>query len=101
MALAGGAALGLGWNAVSQRQRKPLATVRPATDRMASQSQKTSHFHRANRSLQRKLMLLLHEDHRAAERLIQQATLKYPGKSADWYLEKVIYDLQRDRGVAS
>ena len=98
LALAGGAVLGLGLNAASKRQGGRLSTVRPATGRVV-QPQKTSDFYRASRSLQHKLLLLLHEDQRAAERLVQQATFRYPGKTADWYLEKVIYDLQRDRGV--
>jgi tetratricopeptide (TPR) repeat protein len=34
-----------------------------------------------------------------AERLIDQAKYNYPGMSDDWYLEKVIGDLERDRGM--
>ncbi|WP_416675499.1 hypothetical protein [Egbenema bharatensis] len=48
-------------------------------------------------STQRRLMLLLHDDRRAAERLLTQVRLKYPGKSETWYWEKVIFDLERDR----
>ena len=32
-----------------------------------------------------------------ARRLLAQAKEKYPGKSDRWYVEKVIYDLERDR----
>ncbi|MDP8966378.1 MAG: hypothetical protein M3O33_20810 [Cyanobacteriota bacterium] len=32
-----------------------------------------------------------------AKRLLNQAKDKYPGKSERWYVEKVIYDLERDR----
>lgn len=32
-----------------------------------------------------------------AKRLLEQARNKYPGKSDRWYVEKVIYDLERDR----
>ncbi len=32
-----------------------------------------------------------------AKRLLEQAKVKYPGKSERWYVEKVIYDLERDR----
>ncbi len=46
---------------------------------------------------QRRLMLLLHDDRRAADRLLTQVRLKYPGKSETWYWEKVIFDLERDR----
>ncbi|MEB3210009.1 MAG: hypothetical protein VKL39_01585 [Leptolyngbyaceae bacterium] len=38
-------------------------------------------------------------DKALARRLLQQARLKYPGKSDRWYVEKVIYDAQRDQGV--
>ncbi|MEL6224525.1 MAG: hypothetical protein AAFR31_17965 [Cyanobacteria bacterium J06627_8] len=34
-----------------------------------------------------------------AKRLLEQAKFKYPGKSDRWYVEKVIYDSQRDQGV--
>ncbi len=34
-----------------------------------------------------------------AQRMIEQAALKYPDKSETWRREKVIYDLNRDRGV--
>jgi hypothetical protein len=34
-----------------------------------------------------------------AKRLLEQAKFKYPGKSERWYVEKVIYDAQRDQGV--
>jgi hypothetical protein len=52
---------------------------------------------KANPRLQRKLQRLLPEDRRIADRLIAQMALKHPGQSTDWYVEKVIYDLQRDR----
>ncbi|MEQ9235498.1 hypothetical protein [Coleofasciculus sp. E2-BRE-01] len=31
-----------------------------------------------------------------AKRLLDQAQMKYPGKSDRWYAEKIIYDLERD-----
>ncbi len=34
-----------------------------------------------------------------SKRLLKQARLKYPDKSERWCREKVIYDLNRDRGV--
>ncbi|WAL58827.1 hypothetical protein [Thermocoleostomius sinensis] len=49
-------------------------------------------------SLQRKLLRLLHDDRGAAQRLFAHTRLKYPGKSPNWYAEKIIYDLERDRG---
>ncbi len=35
-----------------------------------------------------------------AKRLLEQVKLRYPDKSERWYTEKVIYDLNRDHGVA-
>jgi hypothetical protein len=32
-----------------------------------------------------------------AERLLNLAQENYPGKSDEWYLEKVIFDLEGDR----
>ena len=29
---------------------------------------------------------------------IQRLKAKHPGKSEEWYLDKIIYDLERDRG---
>ncbi len=52
---------------------------------------------RASHHLQTKLLKLMHGDRKGAERLIQQARLKYGGKSDNWYVEKVIFDLERDR----
>ncbi len=53
---------------------------------------------RLSRKHRAKLINLLHEDRSAANRLLTQAKLKYPNKTTDWYAEKVIYDLVRDRG---
>ncbi len=63
-----------------------------ASERAAIGIDQVSRKHRA------KLITLLHEDRSAANRLLTQAKLKYPNKQTDWYAEKVIYDLVRDRG---
>ena len=49
----------------------------------------------ANRHLQSKLLNRLDRD--VAERLVSSAKRSNPGKSEQWYWEKVIYDLNRDR----
>ncbi|NJO42380.1 MAG: hypothetical protein HC769_29475 [Cyanobacteria bacterium CRU_2_1] len=97
IAFAGSAAIGLTLTALTRRSR----SSRSSTARSNTASQHQSHSpvsSQANRFLLRKLMRLLHEDHQAAARLLAQAEIKHPGKSADWYVEKVIFDLQRDRG---
>lgn len=50
-----------------------------------------------NRHLQAELLNLLHRDVSTAKRLLQQQRRMHPGKSDNWYLEKVIWDLERDR----
>lgn len=35
-------------------------------------------------------------DRKLAARLLENAKFRYPGKSDRWYVEKIIYDLERD-----
>lgn len=51
----------------------------------------------ADPQLQRKLLKLLHNDRRTASRLLAQIQRTHPDRSANWVIEKVIYDLERDR----
>jgi hypothetical protein len=63
-------------------------------------SGKVSHSYRndpRNRGLQADLLVLLKNDVRTAKRLLLQQRRRQPGKTDNWYLEKVIYDLERDR----
>ncbi|MBD2035878.1 hypothetical protein H6F76_12705 [Leptolyngbya sp. FACHB-321] len=97
IAFGGSVAICLGANKLLDRGQ-----LQPSTQRSFG----TTAFHPANgatftqasRSLQRKLLRLVHDDHALAERLFTQATLRYAGNSPNWYVEKVIYDLERDRG---
>ena len=47
----------------------------------------------------RELLRLVGGDRKYAARILNNLSLKHPGKSHKWYLEKAIYDLERDRGV--
>ena len=47
--------------------------------------------------LKKNLLVLMNQRQEAVDRLIALEKLKSPGKSDRWYLEKVIYDLQRGR----
>ncbi|MBD1809384.1 MAG: hypothetical protein KME25_27145 [Symplocastrum torsivum CPER-KK1] len=47
--------------------------------------------------LQNQLYSMLGGDRERAERLVNQAKNKHPGMSEDWYWEKAIADLGRDR----
>ncbi len=61
---------------------------------------KVSHSYQTdptNRRLQGDLLTLLRGDTATAKRLLKQQRQQHPGKSDNWYLEKVIYDLERDR----
>lgn len=47
--------------------------------------------------LQNRLIGMLSGDNAAAKRLVDRAKLNNPGMSEDWYLHRVINDLERDR----
>lgn len=47
-------------------------------------------------SVNRELLQATKGDRELAERLLNHARSKYPGQSPQWYLEKVLYDLERD-----
>ena len=53
----------------------------------------------ASRKLQKQLLRLLHNERDTSNRLLSQVKMKNPNKSSNWYVEKVIYDLERDRGA--
>lgn len=53
---------------------------------------------RVNPLLHRRLVCnLLNGDNRAALRLVSHNRKRFPGRPEDWYWEKAIYDLERDR----
>lgn len=91
IAALGSAGIGVALTAIHERNRP--SNKRTSNRRFSTPTNVT----KANSKLQRKLLRLLHEDQRVADRLITQATFRYPDKSPDWYVEKVIYDLERDR----
>lgn len=50
-----------------------------------------------NRSLETRLVFLLQNDAQAAHRLVGSARRRHPGRHENWYWEKAIADLERDR----
>ncbi len=58
-------------------------------------SAKQSRYQRRQR--QNKLLRLLSGDRAAAMRLGERVKHRHPGKSEEWYWEKAIEDLERDR----
>ena len=49
-----------------------------------------------NSQISRPLLQAVKGDRALAKRLLENAKLRYPGKSNKWYIEKVIYDIERD-----
>ena len=49
-----------------------------------------------NSQISRPLLQAVKGDRALAKRLLENAKLRYPGKSNNWYVEKVIYDIERD-----
>lgn len=52
---------------------------------------------RVSAAVQRQLLRLVGDDRRIAAGLVERLRQKYPGMPEDWYWEKAIYDLERDR----
>ncbi|HEY9880260.1 MAG TPA: hypothetical protein V6D29_17525 [Leptolyngbyaceae cyanobacterium] len=56
---------------------------------------------RPNRSVygqtRRQLLRMVGGNRATAERLLLQVRQRYPGRPEQWYWEKAIYDIQRDR----
>ena len=93
LAAVGSVAVAVALNA--KNANKPFKS----SSRSSSKSKEdTIRIDQANRGLQKKLLTLLHNDRDAANRLLSQVKMNNPNKSIDWTVEKVIYDLERDRG---
>jgi hypothetical protein len=67
--------------------------------RSLSPAQKTFSVDRVNPKLRKKLLKLVYNNEQTANRLLTGASFSHPGRSLDWLADKVIYDLQRDRGL--
>lgn len=48
-------------------------------------------------AIQQRLYQLVYGDRATADRLLRQARSRYPDRSEQWILEKVVFDLERDR----
>lgn len=49
--------------------------------------------------LRKKLLKLVYNNRQTANRLLIGASFSHQGRSIDWLADKVIYDLERDRGL--
>ncbi|MGD1911622.1 MAG: hypothetical protein ACFB2X_12395 [Rivularia sp. (in: cyanobacteria)] len=72
------------------RQNKPLST------RQANLQENIS-IEQANPRLRQQLLRLVGGSRQTANRLVAGVKQSHPEKSINWVLEKVIYDLERDR----
>ncbi len=52
---------------------------------------------RHSRRLERELVTMLNGNRKEAERLVSYIKRTHPGQPEDWYWDKAIYDLMRDR----
>lgn len=93
------AAVGGGAVGVILSARKAKNPFQPSSGLSPQSKENTIRLDQASRELQKKLMRLLHDDRDTANRLLSQVKMKNPDKSINWCAEKVIYDLERDRGA--
>ncbi|MUG92648.1 ABC transporter permease [Scytonema sp. UIC 10036] len=77
-----------------RRQQSPSS--RPSSS-SGSKPQPQSDERIPDDSLKNKLISLLSGDISTAERLVEQAKQDFPGMPENWYWEKTIADLERDR----
>lgn len=54
------------------------------------------HNSRDTDRIDRRLLGAVKGDKALAKRLLAQARVKHPGKPNKWYVEKIIYDIERD-----
>ena len=66
-------------------------------NRRRSKPKQLVHASRPDKQKQRRLLMLLAGNQNAATRLVNSARQRHPGQTEDWYWEKVLYDLERDR----
>lgn len=87
----------LGLRARRQPVRAGMGSDYEPTNTLPGKAGSPRQKSQGSRQLWNRLMTLLNGDRRAAERLLESARKANPGRSEDWYLDKVIYDLRRDR----
>jgi hypothetical protein len=76
-----------------RREQSPPSTPSTINQRIPSQVEEDL----SESYLKNRLIARLSGDTVAAERLIQQAKETYPGMPENWYCERVLDDLERDR----
>lgn len=89
LTLLGAGAAGIIWG-VNRKNKQSLPN--------SSRLENALSIDKANPQLRQKLLRLMHNDRAGANRLLTGAKLNNPNRSINWLAEKVIYDLERDRG---
>jgi len=54
---------------------------------------------RGSQELEHEILSMLHGDQKTLKRLLANSQQRNRGQSREWHLEKVKYDLERDRGA--
>lgn len=79
------------------KNQQQLSQPKKHQRRQRAQSKARVSQSQVNRELESKLLLLLNHEQNTAQRLVHLAMQHNPGQTERWYLEKVIWDLERDR----
>lgn len=93
-----GGALGILLTARKVNSLKPTTLAHFSSKPSFNNKEDLISIDQASRKLQKQILRLLHDDRDTANRLLSQVKMKNLNKSIDWCVEKVIYDLDRDRG---
>lgn len=93
-----GGAMGILLAARKVNSLKPTTLAHFSSNPSLNSKEDLISIDQASRKLQKQILRLLHDDRDTANRLLSQVKMKNLNKSIDWCVEKVIYDLDRDRG---
>ncbi len=77
---------------------KKAPQARDVKNKRLSQIKRQSFNSSGLSGLWNQLLTKVQGDVSIAERLINNLKMKHPGRSDRWYLEKAIFDLERDKG---
>jgi len=83
---------------VALSTRNANSPLKSSSKFSSKSTENTIRIDQASRDLQKKLLRLLHDERDTANRLLSQVKVNNPNRSINWCVEKVIYDLERDRG---
>jgi hypothetical protein len=89
-------AVGLWWAAKTMRRRAFMRKMGASFGDFGLGSAERP-MGKVSPQVRHKLLKLLGNNQATADRLIKQAKLRNPGEVEQWYWEKVLYDLERDR----